>query len=91
MCGSDLYTCLVVLSDEEERADGGGSASQSSEAAPSQAAAPAAVAIADLGSLCLADFKVSADAAVVCEEVARFAAPSYVVDLFRNMSLKGMF
>lgn len=58
---------------------------------PSQAPDSATTAIADLGPLCPADFKVTAGAAGVYEEVIRFAVPSYMGDLFRNMSLKGMF
>ena len=46
--------------------------------------------IADLGPLCTADFKVSLGAAVVYEEIARFATPSYVGELFRSMPLEAM-
>lgn len=45
----------------------------------------------DLSLLCPIDFKVSAGATEVCEEVARFAVSSYVGDLSQNMSLEGMF
>lgn len=82
---------LAVMCDREDTIGEGGSASGSSKAAPSQAAASTVTAIVDLGPLCLADFKVSVGAAGICEEVIHFVAPSYVGDIFRNMSLKGMF
>lgn len=86
---SNPYACFVVLSDgEEERADGGGFASVISEVAPSLDAALVTAATAYLGLLCPPNFKFSVGATRVCEEVARFVAPSY---LFWNMSLNGMF
>lgn len=46
---------------------------------------------ADVGLLCTLYFKVSPGAAAVCEEVARFAAPSCLSELFWRMPADKMF
>lgn len=90
-CRFNLATCGPIVGDGEGRASDGGSTSMSSEAIPSSAAAPAATGTEDLGLLCPTNFKVSEGAAGVCEEVAHFAAPPIVRELFRKTSLKDMF
>lgn len=45
----------------------------------------------NIGSLCTNDFKVSAGAAIVCEEVACFATPACLGELFRSMSIGQLF
>lgn len=79
------------MSDGEGRANEGGSTSVNSKVAPASAAAPVVVGNADLGLLCIANFRVSVGVAGVYEEVANFATSPCVRDMFWNMSLKGMF
>lgn len=52
--------------------------------------APGAAGTADLGLLCTADFKISTGASGMCKEITHFAAPAYVVELFRSMPLPQM-
>lgn len=47
--------------------------------------------VADFGPLCPADFMVGADTSGIFEEVACFATPSDVKELFRNMPVPTMF
>lgn len=55
------------------------------------AAAFAAAGLANLGPLVSSDFKVSAGAAAVCEEVSNFTAPPCVSELFKRWSTQAMF
>ena len=55
------------------------------------AAAFAAAGLANLGPLLPSDFRVSAGAASVCEEVCNFAAPPCVSELFKRWSKETMF
>lgn len=45
----------------------------------------------DVGPLCTNDFKINPRTAVVCGEVARFASPTYLAELFRGMPIDRMF
>lgn len=65
---------------------GAGRSKENSGAAGSEAAAdaPGAMGTTDVGPLCTNDFKISVGAAVVCEEVARFTAPSSLARLFEG-------
>ena len=60
-----------------------------SEAVPSLGG-PGAVGVVDLGPLCPADFKVRPEAARVFGEVAQFAAPPIIQDLFQRVSASDM-
>lgn len=86
-----LFMCFVVLSDEGERDSEGVSNCRGSEPAPSVAVIPGVVGTAGLGLLYTNDFKVSTEAATVCEEVACFAALTCVAELFRSMPTGRMF
>ena len=62
-----------------------------SERGRATAGASGAVGTADVGLLCTQDFKISPEAASVCEEVTRFAALACLSELFRRMPTEKMF
>ena len=70
---------------------GGAAVDGASESAPSAAPAPGVMRTANVGAMCRNDFKVSESAAAVFAEIADFATPPLVRDLFEKTSLKDMF
>lgn len=85
----------VGLSGAGKRRDGSGTGGtlgvpvvERDEAAASSsgAAGPA-----DMGVLCTRDFKLSPSVASICEEVARFAAPPCLNELFQRVPVDKMF